>query len=159
MRSATRCCSDAWPTGAAASPRSWSWARPRLRKPSQLYRFADATSGCFAPSDVIEDLELLCGEPIMSAALTEGLPSQRLVQDLLQETCETSVSTAELLRLVMEAKASPAGITPRIRAAILQALEHVSEELRDVRAALGQEQAPRTAAAPAAAASELRGVS
>ena len=101
----------------------------RLCKPSQLYRFADPASGCFAPADVIEDLEMLCGEPVYTAALGEGLPHRRLVQDLLQETCETSVSTAELMRLVMEAKATrrrhhapharrhPAGDRPRRRGA------------------------------------------
>lgn len=107
----------------------------RLRRPSQLYRFADATSGYFAPADVIEDLELLCGEPIYTAALVESLPSHRLVHDLMQETCETSLGAAELMRVVLAAKGSPGGITPRIRAAILAACEHLAEELRDVRAA------------------------
>ena len=110
----------------------------RLRRPSQLYRFCDPRSGCFAPADVVEDLELLCGEPVYSAALTEGLPAARLVGDLLQEACETSVSAAELMGLVLAAKASPGGITPRIRAAILGAIDHVADELRDVRAAAGE---------------------
>ena len=128
-------------------PKIMELGATRLRKPSQLYRFADASAGCFAPADVIEDLELLCGEPIYSAGITEGLPSSRLVGDLLKEVCETSVSTGELMRLVMLAKASPAGITPRIRTTILQALEHVSEELRDVRTALGRDGAKPAASA------------
>ena len=107
----------------------------RLCRPSQLYRFADATSGCFAPADVIEDLELLCGEAIYTAALVEAAPSNRVVRDLMLECCDTSVGVADLMRLVMAAKASPAGVTPRIRAAILQACEHLAEELRDVRVA------------------------
>lgn len=107
----------------------------RLRKPSQLYRFGDPNSGCFAPADVIEDLELLCGEPVYTAAITDNLPGAKLVGDLLQEACETSVSAAELMKVVLAAKASPGGITPRIRAAIVAAADHLVEEVRDVRAA------------------------
>lgn len=107
----------------------------RLSRPSQLYRFADPTSGCFAPIDVIEQLELLCGEPVYTTALAESLPSHRLVRDLLQESCETSVAAADLMRLVMAAKATPGGISPRSRAAILKAIDDIAEELRAVRVA------------------------
>lgn len=110
----------------------------RLSKPSQLYRFTDPGSGCFAPADVIEDLELLCGEPVYSAAVAESLPASRLAGDLLQEACETSVSAAELMRVVLAARASPGGITPRIRAAVLAAADNLAEEVRDVRAAAGE---------------------
>ena len=40
------------------------------------------------------------------------------------------------MRLVAAAKGAPGGITPRIRAAILQAVDRVAEELRDVRGAV-----------------------
>ena len=110
----------------------------RLRH-AQLNRFADPLSGCFAPADVIEDLETLCGKPLYTAALAEGLPGHLAVRDLLQEACETSCSAAELMRLVAAAKAHPGGITPRIRSAILDAIDRVAEELRDVRGAVRAE--------------------
>ncbi len=117
-------------------PRIMELGVTRLRKPTHLYRFCEPHSGCFAPIDVIEDLELFCGQPIYTAAITDGLPTSKLTRDLLEEACETSLSAAELMRLVMVAKASKAGITPRMRAAITAAVDHIAEELRDVRRAV-----------------------
>ena len=118
-------------------PRIVELGATRVRQ-SHLYRYADPNSRCFAPVDVIEDLELLCGEPVYTAGLMEGLPASRLVGDLLQETCETSVGAAALLQLVMQAKASSAGVTPRMRTAILAAVELLREELRQVESAACQ---------------------
>ena len=99
----------------------------RLKRPSQLYRFADASSGCFAPADVIEDLELLCGEPVYTAAITEGLPHARLVGDLLKEVCEASCSIADLMKLVMTERAR-GPLAPRFCAAVLEAVERCQAE-------------------------------
>jgi len=111
----------------------------RLCKPSQLYRFCDATSGQFAPMDVIEDLELLCGQPIVTAALAEALPRARTARELRREACEASAALGDLMHLVLEAGAAKGGLSPRLKAAIIKACDHVSAEIRDVREAALQD--------------------
>jgi hypothetical protein len=106
----------------------------RLKK-TRLAECQDHTSGASLPVDVVNQLELACGKPIISRALMEDCPLASRPDDLTAEACGTVEAAAGLQRLVRLALLSN-DMTPRKARAIEIGLLELVDHVRATHAAL-----------------------
>ena len=123
----------------------------RIRKPSALYDYGNPNVACTAPADVVADLERLCGKPIYSAAIADSLPASAAAHDVFQEACQATAELGELMRVLLEAKASRGKLTRRATDVIVGAVRLAITELRDVEATVLERGTVEPVAPPAEA--------
>jgi hypothetical protein len=89
----------------------------RLKR-SRLAECQDPNSGAYMPADVINQLELYCGQALYSRALADDRPTGSNVEDLADEACETAEEATDLQRLV-RLMAKKGRLTPREQLTVL----------------------------------------
>lgn len=91
----------------------------RLKR-SRLQECADPLAAGYLPVDVVNDLELYCGDALYSRALTEDRPSARAASaDLVDDACETAEEASDLQRAV-RLLAKKGELTPREKQDVLK---------------------------------------
>jgi hypothetical protein len=110
----------------------------RLSK-SQLARCQDGASADCLPVDVVADLELYCGQPVISSALValaEARRASHAIGALMDEACDAS-EAAVALQSLARAAARDGILSEQERRALTGAAAKVARELADVVAVLG----------------------
>jgi hypothetical protein len=92
--------------------------REQRLKRSRLAECQDPKSAAYMPADVINALELYCGEALYSRALADDRPTTTNVEDLADGACETAEEATGLQRLV-RLLAKKGRLTPREQLEVL----------------------------------------
>lgn len=104
---------------------------------SSLARCGDPDDPSHLPADVVNELELYCGEPTYSQAMADDRPSREVAEDLAAEACET-VEEAALLERLVRLSSAKGELTPRQRKEIAKGALQLQELLaRIVATAVG----------------------
>ncbi len=89
----------------------------RLKR-SRLAECQDPNASAYMPADVINELELYCGEALYSRALADDRPTASDIRDLSDGACETAEEATDLQRLV-RLLSKKGRLTPRERLEVL----------------------------------------
>lgn len=103
-------------------------ARACRLKRARLAHFQDPNAGAYMPADVINALELYCGEAVYSRALADDRPTDSAGESLADEACDLAEEATVLQRQV-RVLARTGALTPRQKGDVIAEALKLRDEI------------------------------